>query len=243
MKILVCSDVHGNMSALDAVLEYHESAGPCRMLFLGDAVGYGAHPDECLDRLLAVRNATMILGNHDNVVLDLAGEKTFHEGAATAIEWTVGILAGRYDKAIRERFRLIVEEDMFTASHGSPFLPGEFTYVLSYITSEEAFRECDFSLCFTGHTHVPMVYTYSSGPKSLDEGKPFALDPSDRYIINPGSVGQPRDGDNRASFIIFDPEAGSVVLRRLEYDIESEARDIRKAGLPEWFADRLHKGR
>ena len=94
MKILVCSDVHGNMSALDAVLEYHESAGPCRMLFLGDAVGYGAHPDECLDRLLAVRNATMILGNHDNVVLDLAGEKTFHEGAATAIE-RVGEAVGR----------------------------------------------------------------------------------------------------------------------------------------------------
>jgi diadenosine tetraphosphatase ApaH/serine/threonine PP2A family protein phosphatase len=218
MKMFVCSDVHGNVRALDAVLAAYREISPCRLLFLGDAVGYGAHPDACLDRLLALPRSSYIMGNHDLAVLDLSEREHFHREASTAIEWTVNTLKGKYDDSYAKKFELTIENSEFRAAHGSPVDPGEFPYIF------------------------PLVYTYMSGPKSLEPGNPFALDPSDRFIINPGSVGQPRDGDNRASFMIFDPDERTVTLHRREYDIEAEANDIIGAGLPEWFARRLFSG-
>jgi diadenosine tetraphosphatase ApaH/serine/threonine PP2A family protein phosphatase len=243
VKLLVCSDVHGNVRALDAVLEVYREISPCGLLFLGDAVGYGAHPEACLDRLLALPRARLAMGNHDWAVLDLSERESFNDDALTAIEWTVSRLAGRYKEAFTRKFELRVETEDFLASHGSPLHPEEFTYIFSIYDAEDAFMAFDFSVCFVGHTHVPIVYNHIGGPKSLEPGKPFALDPSDRYIINPGSIGQPRDGDNRASFLIFDPGERIVTLHRLEYDIEAEAKDILDAGLPARFADRLFRGR
>ena len=242
MKVFVCSDVHGNVRALDAVLTVYRELSPCRLLFLGDAVGYGAHPDACLDRLLALPRSSYIMGNHDWAVLDLSEREHFHREASTAIEWTVNALKGKYNDSFVKKFELTLENSEFRAAHGSPVHPEEFPYIFSVLHAEEVFKACDFSICFVGHTHVPLVYTSISGPKSLEPGKPFALDPSDRYIINPGSVGQPRDGDNRASFMIFDPDERTVTLHRHEYDIEAEAKDIVDAGLPEWFAERLSRG-
>ena len=242
MKLFIFSDVHGNVRALDAVLAAWRKISPCRLLFLGDAVGYGAHPGACLDRLLALPRSSLIMGNHDWAVLDLSERENFRREAFTAIEWTANTLKGEYNDSFREKFDLTIENGEFSAAHGSPVHPEEFPYIFSVIDAEEVFRACDFSLCFVGHTHVPMVYTYTSGPKSLEPGKAFALDPSDRYIINPGSVGQPRDGDNRASFMIFDPEERTITLNRCEYDIEAEAKDIIDAGLLEWFTERLFTG-
>ena len=242
MKMFVCSDVHGNVRAFDAVLTAYREISPCRLLFLGDAVGYGAHPGACIDRLLALPRSSRIMGNHDWAVLDVREKESFHREAFSAIEWTVNTLKGKYNDSFVKKFELTVENREFRAAHGSPVHPEEFPYIFSVIHAEKVFSSCDFSLCFVGHTHVPLVYTYSSGPKSLEPGKPFPLDPSDRHIINPGSVGQPRDGDNRASFMIFDPEERTITLHRCEYDIEAEANDIVDAGLPEWFAERLFSG-
>ena len=125
----------------------------------------------------------------------------------------------------------------------APLHPEEFNYMFSIYDAEEAFMALDFSVCFVGHTHVPLVYNHKGGPKGLKPGEPLELDPSDRYIINPGSVGQPRDGDNRASFLVYDPDERTVTLQRAEYDIEAEAKDILEAGLPGRFADRLFRGR
>lgn len=242
MKLFVCSDVHGNVRALDAVLAAYREFSPCRLLFLGDAVGYGAHPDACLDRLLALPRSRLVMGNHDWAVLDLSEKDNFNSDAFIAIDWTVNTLKGKYNDALVRKFDMTVECDEFLAAHGSPAYPEEFSYISSIFTAEKVFMAFDFSLCFVGHTHLPMVYTYTSGPKSLEPGKSFALDPSGRYIINPGSVGQPRDGDNRASFMVFDPDEKTVTLHRREYDIEAEAKDIREAGLPERFAERLFTG-
>jgi diadenosine tetraphosphatase ApaH/serine/threonine PP2A family protein phosphatase len=242
MKTIVCSDVHANLRAFDAVLEVYREISPCRFLFLGDAVGYGAHPAACLDRLLALPRSRLLLGNHDWAVLDLSETEHFNDFASTAIEWTVRELKGKYNDALIKRFELTVEEKGYLAAHGSPVMPEEFNYIFSPGAAEEAFERLDFDLCFVGHTHIPIVYTYSSGPKSLEPGEPLALDPSDRYIINPGSVGQPRDGDNRASVLVFDPDAGTVTLFRREYDIEAEAADIIAAGLPGMSAERLFTG-
>jgi predicted phosphodiesterase len=243
VKLLVCSDCHANLRALDAVLAEYGRLGPCRFLFLGDAVGYGSHPRECLDRLLGIKGAQLVTGNHDRAVLDLAERETFNEEAFKVIEWTVDELNGDYDGILDERFRLESDEIDFLATHGNPVRPEDFEYIFSIIDAERAFLNRDFSVCFVGHTHIPLVYTYMGGPKDLKPGEPLELSPSDRYIINPGSVGQPRDGDNRASFIVYDPDERTVTLNRVEYDIEAEAADMKAAGLPERFAERLFRGR
>jgi diadenosine tetraphosphatase ApaH/serine/threonine PP2A family protein phosphatase len=242
VKLFICSDVHGNLRAFDVALEAYREHSPCRLLFLGDAVGYGAHPDACLDRLLALPRSNLVLGNHDWAVLDVSEREHFHAAAFTAIEWTVKALKGKYNDPLLKRFDLTVRNSEFLAAHGSPVHPEEFTYIFSMYEAENAFNASDFSLCFVGHTHVPMVYNLTGGPKSLEPGEPLALDPSGRYIINPGSVGQPRDGDNRAAFMIYDPEERTVTLHRREYDIEAEAKEIIEAGLPPYFAERLTAG-
>jgi diadenosine tetraphosphatase ApaH/serine/threonine PP2A family protein phosphatase len=242
VKVFVCSDVHGNLRALDAVLAAFSDIYPCRFLFLGDAVGYGAHPAECLDRLLAVPGGRLVMGNHDLAVLKLSERKTFNADAFTALEWTVDRLGGKYDASLVDKFEILIRGDDYFAAHGSPVFPDDFQYLTSAYQAEKVFQESEFSVCFVGHTHIPMVYTNIGGPKSLEPGKPFALDPSGRYIINPGSVGQPRDGDKRASFLVFDLDEKTVTLHRLDYDIEAEAKDIKDAGLPVRLAERLFKG-
>ena len=243
MKLLVCSDAHGNLRALDVVLDAYRELLPCGFLFLGDAVGYGASPAECLDRLLALEGANLVMGNHDLAVLKLSERETFNADAFTALEWTVNTLHGKYDDHLVDRFDMTVECSEYLAAHGSPLFPDDFSYLTSIYGAEKVFQKRDFSLCFVGHTHVPMVYNHIGGQKSPEPGKPFTLDPSGRYIINPGSVGQPRDGDKRASFMILDTAEGTVTLHRLEYDIEAAAKDILEAGLPERFAERLFMGR
>lgn len=242
MKVFVCSDVHGNMRALDAVLGVYREHAPARLLFLGDAIGYGAHPDACLDRLLNLPRARYLLGNHEWALLDRDERVFLNDAAASAIAWTEQALGGRYNDALLRLFHLRVEDPRFIAAHASPREPSEWPYLHSEYSARPVFEAVDFELCFVGHTHIPVVYTYSGGPRSLEPEVPFRLDPSDRYIVNPGSVGQPRDGDPRASCCLFDPVERTVTLYRREYDIGAEARDIVAAGLPRFLAERLFSG-
>lgn len=242
MKVFVCSDVHGNVRALDAVLAVYREHAPCRLLFLGDAIGYGAHPDACLDRLLALPRAQHLLGNHEWALLDSDERVWLNDIAAEAIAWTERTLGGRYNDALLRLFRLTVTDPSFTAAHASPFQPEEWPYLHSEYSAQPVFEKVDFDLCFVGHTHIPVVYTYCGGPKSLEPETPFLLAPSDRYIVNPGSVGQPRDGDRRASCCVFDPEERTVTLYRREYDAGAEADDMIAAGLPRYLAERLYSG-
>jgi diadenosine tetraphosphatase ApaH/serine/threonine PP2A family protein phosphatase len=242
LKIFVCSDVHGNARALDAVLERYRKLSAPEFLFLGDCVGYGAHPDACLDAVLNLPRSSLILGNHDAALLSAAERGDLNEIAAEAIGWSESFLGGRYDAAIRRRFAMERDGGRYYAVHGSPYHPEEWIYIFSALEAEQAFFARDFKVCFVGHTHAPTIYAFGKGELPFADGVPFALDPAERYIVNPGSVGQPRDGDPRAACCLFDDEAGTITLLRCEYDVEAEARDIVGAGLPAFLGERLLDG-
>ena len=242
MKLFVCSDIHGNARALGAVMELYRKLGPSEFLFLGDCVGYGAHPDTCLDVILNIPGARIILGNHDSALLHEAERADLNEIAAEALGWSEALLDGSYDEAIRGRFAMMHEESRYLAVHASPYRPEDWVYVFSALEAEQAFFARAFRLCFLGHTHTPVAYEFGAGEAALREGVPLELAPGKRYIVNPGSVGQPRDGDPRASCCLFDADAGTITLHRCEYDIEAEARDIVDAGLPAYLGERLLYG-
>lgn len=242
MKIFVCSDIHGNARALQAALAVYRAQSPCEFLFLGDCVGYGAHPDACLDIVTALPRATLVLGNHDAALLDATERKDMNAVAGEAIGWAETFLGRRYDSLIRRRFKLEHADARYFAVHASPSRPEEWPYLLDDTGVNEAFLARDFTVCFTGHTHLPALHSFAGRVRPFTEGTPIVLDSGDRWIVNPGSVGQPRDGDARAACCVFDPEAGTITLHRCAYDMQAEAADIIGAGLPRLLAERLLVG-
>ncbi len=242
MKVFVCSDVHGNARALQAVLAVYRAEYPCDFLFLGDVVGYGAHPDACLDVLLNLPRARLILGNHDAALLDRRLRADLNDIAAEAIGWSERMLPRDYIDAIRRRFAMQHEHPEYFAVHSSPSHPEEWPYIFCEMDADTAFRARDFALCFVGHTHVPALYGFDGGETILSEGEPLRLEPRNRYVVNPGSAGQPRDGDPRASCCVLDTDAGTITLHRCEYDVAAEAQDIYDAALPRYLGQRLLHG-
>jgi diadenosine tetraphosphatase ApaH/serine/threonine PP2A family protein phosphatase len=242
LKVFICSDIHGNVRALNAAMFAYRTLSQCEFLFLGDCVGYGAHPDACLDIILNLPRSRLILGNHDSALVHASERGDLNDIAAEAIDWSEVYLRGAYDDAIRRRFKLQHEDAHYFAVHSSPYHPEEWLYILSGLDAEQAFFAKEFKVCFVGHTHVPAAYAFGKGEVLLSEEQPLLLEAGDRYLINPGSVGQPRDGDPRAACCIFDTEAGTITLHRCAYDVEAEARDIINAGLPTYLAERLLVG-
>ncbi len=242
MKVFVCSDIHGNLRALEAVLSRYGGCSGERFLFLGDCLGYGPHQDECLDRIVSIPESTLIMGNHEEAFFNGNGGIWVKGPAASGSDVSREESTGRFRKDLREMFVMTGATANYIAAHASPDEPEHWRYIHSRSDADEIFENLDFRLCFVGHTHVPMVYTYKKGRMKFVPGEPFRLDPEDRYIINPGSVGQPRDGDPRASFCVYEPGKRTIVNFRCGYDVESEAADFRKAGLPLYFAERLFVG-
>jgi len=242
VKLFVCSDIHGNVRALDAVLAVYRENSPCAFLCLGDCVGYGPHPDACLERIFGLPRARYIMGNHEWALLHRRERRRLNTFAAEALAWSEPLVIGRFDRAIEERFVMAYESRRYLAAHGSPLHPEEWPYIFSHIDADEVFFKRDFNLCFVGHTHIPTLFTFSEGERTFAEGEPYKLGANDRYIVNPGSVGQPRDLDSRASCCIFDPKEGTIELYRCEYDVEAEVEDFRRAGLPRFIGERLLHG-
>lgn len=242
MKIFVCGDIHGNVRALDAVLALYRREYPCAFLFLGDCVGYGPHPDACLERILNLPRSHLLLGNHDAALFDHEQRRHMNELAVQALFWSEHIVRERFEHVIHERFRIDFNGDRFCAAHASPVHPEEWSYIFTTIDAGEVFYKRDFPLCFVGHTHVQAVFSFKDGEIRPDDGVVYDLDPKDRYIINPGSVGQPRDLDPRAACCVYDPEGGTVTFHRCAYDVEAEVEDFSKAGLPGFLGTRLLEG-
>lgn len=241
MRTAVVSDIHSNLEALDAVLAAADEAGCQRVIVLGDIVGYGADPDAVIARL-ADRKALAIAGNHDLAATGAFDVTWFNDVAARAIRWTAETMsddARRYLQDLSPRR----STDAALLVHGSVRDPIA-EYLLSIPDASASFAREDFSVAFFGHTHLPTVFRRTEdGAVSgwvLDQGIELVLEPGVRYMLNPGSVGQPRDRDPRAAFLVW--EDGRVTGHRVPYPIETAARKILDAGLPRWLADRLSLG-
>jgi diadenosine tetraphosphatase ApaH/serine/threonine PP2A family protein phosphatase len=241
----VISDIHGNLEALEAVLG-DVPGGIERIYCLGDVIGYGANPNECCE-LVRAHEAPTISGNHDLAVTDLSTDLSwFNPVAEAAIEWTREQLTQENADFLRTRPRTMQEEETLFV-HGSIRDPDE--YILNGAIARENLHVLeqkypDVRVCFFGHTHVkavaPLPDGTSSGSRTLD------LTSGGPYLVNPGSVGQPRDGDTFASYVLAEdaPEGGArISYRFVEYDVAKAQTKIRAAGLPRILADRLAQGR
>jgi diadenosine tetraphosphatase ApaH/serine/threonine PP2A family protein phosphatase len=248
MRYFILSDVHGNLDALEAVLADVPRAEYDRLLVLGDLVGYGAQPNEVVDRIRALEPDVIIRGNHDKVAVGLDDAEGFNLVAREAVEWTAGTLtdANRAYLTALPAGPLFVDEDI-EVCHGSPH--DEDAYIFESLDALRGLKLLARPVGFFGHTHVPIVFTLSDDTFDLVAPDPAAresvleLRPDVRYLINPGSVGQPRDGDPRAAYALYDHGARQLRMRRVPYLVEAAQVRIRQAGLPEGLAKRLALGR
>ena len=247
MRYAVLSDVHGNLEALSAVLADAASEGALGILCLGDAVGYGADPAPCIE-LLGERALLMVAGNHEHGALGLLDVGWFNAAARAAALWTRDRLGADHQDFLTG-LPLASTLGEATCVHASPRRPEEWDYLLSAEDGFQAFGDFATRLCFVGHSHRPGVWSLgSSGPAYEDLAGPAFHDrripfhDGRRYIINVGSVGQPRDRDPRAAYVLWDEDERSVTLRRVTYDHKAAAAKILRAGLPRTLADRLAYG-
>jgi predicted phosphodiesterase len=251
VRYLLLSDIHSNLEALRAVMAHAARKRRDGVLFLGDAVGYGAAPNQVVERLRMMGSLVRsVRGNHDRVVLDpTQGAVFFNSHARRAAAWTAELLTGanhRWLESLNLGPRVI--EEGLEICHGSP--ADEDEYLFTEPEAQMAFASTQASVVFFGHSHVPCMFELSEhgGRQSLvgvllrGSRVVIDLDPSRRYLINPGSVGQPRDRDSRASYGLYDSEARRFTLYRVEYDVDAARRRILAAGLPSILGDRLLHG-
>lgn len=242
VRYAIISDIHGNLEALTATLECIDRRQISQIVCLGDVVGYGASPDACVN-LIRERGIPTILGNHDAVACGLEEPWGFNLVALSAVKWTAEQLSPD-NSAWLKNLPLRLDYDSFLAVHATPEGSG-WDYIFSWeetLPHIARLREQNRRLCFFGHTHCPGAFS-EDGLYALEEDSPFELDPGKVYLINPGSVGQPRDDDPRASLGIFDTDSNEFELLRVPYPVDVAAKRILDAGLPAFLADRLHRGR
>ncbi len=244
--IALLSDVHGNLPALEAVLAELGRHSPDSWVFLGDAVGYGAWPSEVCLALRATRPLA-VAGNHDLAVLGRVDPELFNPEAEEAVLWTRRVLTDAA-KAFLEAMPLEAEVGgalPFHAVHGSPLDPA-MRYILDLREAWRALGASRHPRLLVGHTHVAGLFVFEPGGRGsylpLRPGEPQELDTGRLYVVNPGSVGQPRDGDPRAAAALLDPEKARILPLRVNYDVEAAGREILRAGLPPFFAFRLRLG-
>jgi diadenosine tetraphosphatase ApaH/serine/threonine PP2A family protein phosphatase len=248
VRYLVISDIHGNLEALDAVLGAMRAQGFDHALVLGDLVGYGADPNAVVDRVRSLDPLTIIRGNHDKVASGLENGDSFNLVARSAVQWTYETLTpDNLEYLLKLPAGPIAVDDQVEICHGSPF--DEDAYIFDELDALRAFEVSTRPVCLFGHTHVAIAYRrlpdrleMPAGPGDTDQVR-LPLNGDARYLVNVGSVGQPRDGDPRAAAGIVDTAAGMIELYRVRYAVEEAQRKIRMAGLPEVLARRLALGR
>ena len=243
MRALIVSDIHSNLEAFQRVLEDSKSRGGFGQIWsLGDLVGYGPNPGECID-LIRQYDTLSVAGNHDLASAGKLSLEAFNVYASAASEWNTAHLTADHMSYLRD-LPLVFELEDFTAVHGSPRDP-IWEYVVSPAAAVASFRHFDTLRCLVGHSHIPFIC------RPRDESAVFLEFPLDtpvslgtnRLIINPGGVGQPRDGDPRASYAIYDSDEGTVHRHRVDYDIAKTQEKMSVGGLPKYLIDRLANGR
>lgn len=240
MRYAIISDIHSNLEALEAVLADIRRVGVDEILCLGDIVGYGANPNECIALVRDCSRAT-VAGNHDYAAVGLTSTDTFNPYARAATEWTQRVLGQVEGEWLRSLPLTAVVEDMRLA-HATPLEPAEWRYILHAADATDELLGIDERACFVGHSHLPAVFERTDGTTRLRGFGRLQLDGPGRYLVNVGSVGQPRDGNNNAGYAVVDSGAASAELRRVPYDISTAQAKILRAGLPRVLADRLERG-
>ncbi|MDA0691778.1 MAG: metallophosphoesterase family protein [Nitrospinae bacterium] len=241
MRYLIFSDLHSNLESLQAFSRIAATLDHDKKVFLGDLVGYCADPNACVEWVR--ENADIILGgNHDFAVVGKTGLTYFNPHAYQACLWTRQELSEE-NKAFLMALPCEIEEDGVTWVHSSPFEPDQWHYVNSCKDGKINFDHFLARLCFLGHSHRPVILEQGSDGVVKDYISSFReLDPECRYIVNVGSLGQPRDGNPQPSFVVYDSDAATIEFQRYEYDFESTQKKILAAGLPFPLADRLRLG-
>jgi diadenosine tetraphosphatase ApaH/serine/threonine PP2A family protein phosphatase len=241
MQYAVLSDVHANLEALVSVFRDMERKKIGDILFLGDAVGYGPNPDECIE-LLAARCKILLPGNHDWGATGLTDMHYFNEYARYALEWTKGVLSAKHREILRSLpvKREIPDHGMLLV-HATPLEPEQWHYLLTLQDAELNFGHFDQQFCFLGHSHQPFIIEKVPSGELLTHKDAAQMKESSRYIVNTGSVGQPRDGDPRACYVIIDDQGIEIV--RVPYDIVSVQEKMKREHLPHMLVERLSIGR
>jgi diadenosine tetraphosphatase ApaH/serine/threonine PP2A family protein phosphatase len=241
MRILVISDIHGNLTALDTVLS---AAGDFEATWcLGDLVGYGPNPNEVIERIRNLPGLLCLIGNHDAAALNQIDTGAFNPEARQAVQWTQKNLTETSVYFLRSLPEKLVSSEV-TLAHGSPRYP-VWEYLLDTRSAQHNFDYFETPFCFVGHTHLPVIYNLDSKESLTQFSIPLPntiIKLTWRSIVNPGSVGQPRDRDTRAAFAIYDSTENTWEYRRVVYDIGEVQAQMARAGLPERHIQRLSAG-
>ena len=243
MKYGILGDIHSNLSALRAVLERMDAAAIDTLISVGDVVGYGGAPRECI-ALLRERGAIVVKGNHDAACVNELDERTFNPYARAAVAWTRSVL-GAEDKRWLKDLPLVATLEHCQVAHGTLHHPELYDYILSLSDADPSLDEMERPVCFVGHSHIPLTVM-----RFIDEpGRTaYTLDPEIdlsetlRALINVGSVGQPRDENPDTAYALFDSDERRAAILRIPYDIEAEVERIARAGLPPVLGERLRLG-
>jgi len=240
MRYGIFSDVHSNFEAFTAVLHAFSAEEIDQYVCVGDVVGYGADAAKCIEKIEGLSCFT-VAGNHDWAVSDLYDPVNMNEAAREAVLWTEAVLSWE-EIGYLKSLELVAEKETFTAVHGSLDSPADFNYILTERDVRATFRLLTRPVCFIGHTHCPAVFQYAEGAIRYRAEHRIKVSPDVRYVVNVGSVGQPRDGDPRAAYAVYDEERQTVEIKRVAYEIKKAQEKILKAGLPSLLAYRLSTG-
>jgi predicted phosphodiesterase len=240
MRFAIFSDIHSNLEALEAVLQDADEHKCTNYVCLGDIVGYNANPHECVQRVQEL-DCPIVKGNHDEQASLLESSRDFNPLAEHAIEWTRDHLTDQ-DKHWLGDLRLQRQVRDFTIVHATLDTPAQWGYVFNVLDAAASFTYQHTTLCFFGHTHVPMVFVRDGGVSRL-KIEQLTIDSNKKFFINTGSVGQPRDADWRAAYCIYDVAKNVIEQRRVSYDLAGAQKKIIQAGLSPLLAERLALGR
>ena len=240
MKFAIIADIHANLEAFQVVLEDIKQQRCTHYACLGDVVGYNANPKECLD-IVRTMGMPVVKGNHDEYCSSEEDLEGFNPHAAEAVNWTRKQLSKEDRQWLRDLkyVRLVAS---FSMVHSTLDGPQRWGYVFDKLAAAASFTYQNTAVCFFGHTHVPVAFVRDSMVRGGTYSK-FRVEPGKKYFVNVGAVGQPRDGNPKAGYVIYDLNDGTIELRRLDYDIPKAQKKIVEAGLPQRLADRLAIGK
>ena len=240
MRYAVIADIHANLEGLEVVLADSKEQQCTHYCCVGDVVGYNANPKECLD-IIRTMGMPVVKGNHDEYCSSEEDLEGFNPHAAEAVNWTRKQLSTEDRQWLRDLkyVRLVAS---FSMVHATLDGPQRWGYVFDKLAAAASFTYQNTAVCFFGHTHVPVAFVRDSMVRGGTYSK-FRVEPGKKYFVNVGAVGQPRDGNPKAGYVIYDLNEGTIELRRLDYDIAKAQKKIMEAGLPQRLADRLALGK